>query len=113
MLGLWTQMVCYNGMLGVRPSFRPLSNPLLLLCNVSANVSEWSHVVIAYEPVWAIGTGKTATPEQAQQTHAALRQWLADHVSVDVAKRTRVIYGGMHVGSCGVRRTVSTVGLWI
>ena len=44
-------------------------------------VSDWSRVVIAYEPVWAIGTGVTATPEQAQEVHAALRAWLAENYS--------------------------------
>ena len=38
-------------------------------------------MVLAYEPVWAIGTGKTATPAQAQEVHAALRKWLKDNVS--------------------------------
>jgi len=47
-------------------------------------VSDWSRVVLAYEPVWAIGTGKTATPEQAQEVHAAIRAWLAEQVSPEV-----------------------------
>merc|ERR1712060_361327 len=51
-------------------------------------------VVIAYEPVWAIGTGVTATPEQAQETHAALRQWIASAVSPEVAAAIRIQYGG-------------------
>ena len=51
-------------------------------------------MVIAYEPVWAIGTGKTATPEQAQEVHSYLRKWLAERVSPDVAEKTRIIYGG-------------------
>ena len=45
---------------------------------------DWDRVVIAYEPVWAIGTGKVATPEQVQEVHAAIRKWLADNVSVEV-----------------------------
>ena len=57
-------------------------------------VSDWSKVVIAYEPVWAIGTGKTASPEQAQEVHEKLRAWLAANVSADVAAKTRIIYGG-------------------
>jgi len=61
---------------------------------IAANVSDWSQVVIAYEPVWAIGTGKNATPEQAQEVHAALRKWLHDNVSAEVANTTRIIYGG-------------------
>ncbi len=57
-------------------------------------MSDWSRVVLAYEPVWAIGTGKTATPEQAQEVHADLRKWLTDNVSADVAKSVRILYGG-------------------
>jgi triosephosphate isomerase len=57
-------------------------------------VIDWSKIVIAYEPVWAIGTGKTATPEQAQEVHAFIRQWLADNLSNEVAQQTRIQYGG-------------------
>merc|ERR1711963_1271824 len=46
---------------------------------IADKVSDWSRVVIAYEPVWAIGTGVTATPEQAQEVHAALRAWLTEN----------------------------------
>jgi triosephosphate isomerase len=52
--------------------------------------------VIAYEPVWAIGTGKTATPDQAQEVHDLIRKWLNDNVSSDVANSVRIIYGGMY-----------------
>nr|CAG4635015.1 EOG090X0BSC [Alona affinis] len=55
---------------------------------------KWDDVVIAYEPVWAIGTGKTASPQQAQEVHGKLRQWLADNVCPDVAQKTRILYGG-------------------
>jgi len=51
-------------------------------------------VVIAYEPVWAIGTGVTATPEQAQETHAGIRAWIAENVSADCAANIRIQYGG-------------------
>uniref|UniRef100_U5EUW5 Triosephosphate isomerase n=1 Tax=Corethrella appendiculata TaxID=1370023 RepID=U5EUW5_9DIPT len=57
-------------------------------------IKDWSNVVIAYEPVWAIGTGKTATPEQAQEVHAALRKWFTDNVSADVSASIRIQYGG-------------------
>ena len=56
--------------------------------------SQWGNVVIAYEPVWAIGTGKVATPQQAQDTHAEIRDWLAGAVSPAVAGATRILYGG-------------------
>ncbi|XP_009590743.1 triosephosphate isomerase, chloroplastic-like [Nicotiana tomentosiformis] len=59
----------------------------------------WDNVVIAYEPVWAIGTGKVATPEQAQEVHAAVRGWLSENVSAEVASKTRIIYGGSANGS--------------
>eukprot|EP01038_Epipyxis_sp_PR26KG_P006902 gene6902-9454_t len=60
----------------------------------SLKIEDWKKVVIAYEPVWAIGTGVTATPKQAQDTHAEIRAWLAKNVSPDVAKETRILYGG-------------------
>ena len=58
------------------------------------SVKDWSKVVVAYEPVWAIGTGKVATPEQAQETQAYVRSWLRDNISEEVGKSTRIIYGG-------------------
>ena len=57
-------------------------------------MNDWSRVVIAYEPVWAIGTGKTATPAQAQEVHAQLRKWLTDNVNAEVSQNTRILYGG-------------------
>lgn len=53
-----------------------------------------ARVVIAYEPVWAIGTGVTASPEQAQETHKAIREWIAKEVSPSVAEGIRIQYGG-------------------
>ena len=54
----------------------------------------YSNIVIAYEPVWAIGTGKVATTAQAQDTHVDVRAYLAKAVSTTVASEVRVIYGG-------------------
>jgi triosephosphate isomerase len=51
-------------------------------------------IVIAYEPVWAIGTGKTASPEQAQAAHAHLRNWLRGRYNPTTAEATRILYGG-------------------
>ena len=62
------------------------------LHNVSA--AEAQHVVIAYEPVWAIGTGKTATPEIAAEAHAILRHELALCCGKPLAETTRILYGG-------------------
>ncbi|XP_065142073.1 triosephosphate isomerase A [Paramisgurnus dabryanus] len=61
---------------------------------IADNVKDWTHVVLAYEPVWAIGTGKTASPEQAQEVHEKLRGWLKTNVSDAVADSVRIIYGG-------------------
>ena len=58
-------------------------------------VPSWDNVVIAYEPVWAIGTGKVASPQQAQEVHVAVRDWLRKNVSAEDASKTRIIYGGI------------------
>ncbi|KAJ9132740.1 hypothetical protein P3X46_033577 [Hevea brasiliensis] len=64
-------------------------------------VPSWENIVIAYEPVWAIGTGKVATPLQAQEVHVAVRDWLKKNVSEEVASKTRIIYGGsVNGGNC-------------
>jgi len=57
-------------------------------------VEEMKMVVLAYEPVWAIGTGKTATPEQAQEVHVFIRQLLGKMFNSDVAGSVRIQYGG-------------------
>lgn len=51
-------------------------------------------IVIAYEPVWAIGTGKTATPEMAQEVHASIREILCDRFGKDTGSKIRILYGG-------------------
>lgn len=58
-----------------------------------AGIEAFEQAVIAYEPVWAIGTGLTATPEQAQEVHAFIRSLLAQN-NVDIAKTIRILYGG-------------------
>jgi|TARA_B110000305_G_C19369638_1_gene603778 triosephosphate isomerase len=49
------------------------------------SVTDWNKIVLAYEPIWAIGTGKTATPEIAEAAHAYIRQWMTQNVSEEVA----------------------------
>ena len=55
---------------------------------------DFGKLVIAYEPVWAIGTGVTATPEQAQEVHAFLRAEIAGQYGQDIADATSILYGG-------------------
>jgi len=64
------------------------------LAVVLPKVNDWTKVVIAYEPVWAIGTGKVATPEQAQDAHAAIRKYLATKLGDATANSIRIQYGG-------------------
>ena len=63
--------------------------------------ADWENIVIAYEPVWAIGTGKVATPDQAQEVHAGIRKWCADNISPTIASKIRIQYGGsVNAGNC-------------
>jgi triosephosphate isomerase len=55
---------------------------------------EFSNIVLAYEPVWAIGTGKTASPEQAQEMHAFIRKVIAGKYGNEAAENTTILYGG-------------------
>jgi triosephosphate isomerase len=55
---------------------------------------QFERVVIAYEPVWAIGTGLTASPDDAQEAHAAIRGQVADGSGPEVANALRILYGG-------------------
>ena len=54
----------------------------------------WSKIILAYEPVWAIGTGETATPDQAQQMHAFIRELVAERYLSDVSEEVSILYGG-------------------
>ena len=56
--------------------------------------SAWENIVLAYEPVWAIGTGETASPEQAQEMHAFIRKIVADKYNQEVADSVSILYGG-------------------
>jgi triosephosphate isomerase len=56
--------------------------------------SDLARIIIAYEPVWAIGTGHTATPEQAQEMHAFIRRVFAERHSPELAAALRILYGG-------------------
>jgi triosephosphate isomerase len=68
------------------------------LFNLSA--SDFAKVVIAYEPIWAIGTGKTATSDEAQEMHLALRRHIATKYGKDIANNISILYGGsMNAGN--------------
>ena len=60
----------------------------------SLSAEDFSKIILAYEPVWAIGTGKTATPEQAQEIHAYIRSLVAEKYGKEVADNTSILYGG-------------------
>jgi triosephosphate isomerase len=68
--------------------------PVAQLRAALANVTSAADIVVAYEPVWAIGSGQAATPEQAEQVAAALRAVLVEVLGDDVAAKTRILYGG-------------------
>lgn len=63
----------------------------------------FAKLIIAYEPVWAIGTGKTATPEIAEEMHAHIRRCIAEKFGKDIAEETSILYGG----SCNASNAVS------
>ena len=60
--------------------------------NLSAE--EFENIIIAYEPIWAIGTGKTATSDQAEEIHAFVRSAIAEKYGKEVAEETTILYGG-------------------
>jgi triosephosphate isomerase (TIM) len=62
------------------------------LAELTAN--DLTRIILAYEPVWAIGTGRTATPNQAQQMHAYIRQWISQRFDSHTADNLRILYGG-------------------
>ena len=66
-----------------------LQNALFHLCE-----TDWKHIILAYEPVWAIGTGETASPEQAQEMHAFIRSVIAKKFGNNIAQEVSILYGG-------------------
>ncbi|MCJ1402012.1 triosephosphate isomerase [Xylographa trunciseda] len=87
-------ILCVGETLEQREAERTIEVVTQQLQAVANVVSDWSKIVIAYEPVWAIGTGKVATTAQAQEVHAAIRHWLSSNVSPEAAAATRILYGG-------------------
>ncbi len=72
----------------------PSAVPVAQLKAALSGVTNAADIVVAYEPVWAIGSGQAATPEQAEQVAAQLRTVLKDTLGEDVAAKTRILYGG-------------------
>lgn len=95
-----TPILCVGETLGQRQAGQTLSVVTQQLGAVLALVgpAALANSVLAYEPVWAIGTGLTATPEQAQEVHAELRRQIAEH-NATVAGSLRILYGGSVKGS--------------
>jgi triosephosphate isomerase len=87
-------ILCCGETLEQRESNKTMDVVLSQLKAVSDQVKDWSKIVVAYEPVWAIGTGKVASTEQAQEVHAGIRQWIEKELGKDAAEKTRIIYGG-------------------
>ena len=87
-------IACIGEKLNDREEGKTMDVCVMQLKTIAASVTDWDKVVIAYEPVWAIGTGKTATPQQAQEVHYEIRKWLSENVSVEIAHKVRIIYGG-------------------
>jgi triosephosphate isomerase (TIM) len=91
-----TPILCVGETLEQRDAGHTLETVLSQLQSGLAGIKpeDSGRIVIAYEPVWAIGTGRTATPEQAQTVHGAIRELLADSFGHDSAAAIRILYGG-------------------
>jgi triosephosphate isomerase len=89
-------IVCVGEGLDVRQAGQQVEYTLAQLTGSLAGLhrDHAESVVIAYEPVWAIGTGEVATPEDAQEVCAAIRGWLAENYDPEIAAAVRVLYGG-------------------
>jgi triosephosphate isomerase len=87
-------VVCVGETLEQREESGPTAISVGQLEVALEGVPESAEIVVAYEPVWAIGTGQVASPEQAQEVCAALRGVIAAKLGQDAAERTRVLYGG-------------------
>jgi triosephosphate isomerase len=91
-----TPIICIGETLEEREDERTLQKVELQVRAALAglNRSDIKNVVVAYEPLWAIGTGETATPEQAQEVHSDIRAMVADIYNQEAADALRILYGG-------------------
>ncbi len=89
-----TPIICVGETESELEEFGPSAVPVAQLKATVAGFDNDAEFVVAYEPVWAIGTGKVATEEQAEQVCSALRVALREELGEDIAARTRILYGG-------------------
>jgi triosephosphate isomerase len=89
-------IVCVGEGLAVRQQVRQVPDTLHHVEDALAGVTpaQIAKLVIAYEPVWAIGTGRVATPEDAEEVCGAIRTWVRERHGGDVAEQIRILYGG-------------------
>jgi triosephosphate isomerase (TIM) len=89
-------IVCVGEGLAVRQQFRQVPDTLDHVEGALAGVTpdQIAKLVIAYEPVWAIGTGRVATPQDAEEVCGAIRAWIRERHSGDIAEQVRILYGG-------------------
>lgn len=95
---------CFGEVLEERKNGKHFETVKQQLENVLNNFSEkdLNNIYLAYEPVWAIGTGETATPQQAQEMHAYIRKTIGQFFSVEAAENISILYGG----SCNAQNAV-------
>jgi triosephosphate isomerase (TIM) len=89
-------IVCVGEGLAVRQQFRQVPDTLDHVEGALAGVTpdQIAKLVIAYEPVWAIGTGRVATPQDAEEVCGAIRAWIRERHGGDIAEQVRILYGG-------------------
>lgn len=86
--------VCIGELLSEREAGKTLDVCRRQVEAVVPKVNDWQKIVIAYEPVWAIGTGKVATPAEAQEAHEEIRKIISEKVDKKTAASLRIVYGG-------------------
>ncbi|PIQ84161.1 MAG: triose-phosphate isomerase [Candidatus Omnitrophica bacterium CG11_big_fil_rev_8_21_14_0_20_63_9] len=91
-----TPIVCIGETLAERDGGKTFETLTKQLSGAFASCEGWDcgKIIVAYEPVWAIGTGRNATPEQAQEAHAFIRQWIGKRCGAEAAEAMRIQYGG-------------------
>jgi triosephosphate isomerase (TIM) len=87
-------VICVGESAEDRDAHGPSAVPVAQLTAALEQVKPTSEIVVAYEPVWAIGSGKAATPQEAEQVAAALRDTLTQRAGAELSARTRILYGG-------------------